>query len=662
MTIHLPKHRWVWNRLGLAPTADRREIRKAYAARLKAIDTDADPQAFIALREAWEAAQRLAAEAAGAQAYAEQIPQDTTDPAPAPAETGPVEAAAAPSPADVAVRAAEPEEAPAAAAPATVTITDLPPGAPAEPAAATDPAPEVVVTVLPPAPAAPLPSDPPPEVIVRPAPEAPPAAEPAAADYPEAALFARIEALLAGGPRPNEAERLRAATEALLAHPSLDRIRVAASVEDWLAEFIEDFHPRSDPALEAAGAHFGWAARQDDWKAPHFIRWAARRLNDLAFERRLVAARPRFAEVLALLRSDAVPPPAEQVRRIAPDVHDFADYARLHHPSSVEACSRAMLDWWNGYFEAQPAWQREWDSLRRMARGRTGIWSVEPAPRLWPGGWLWIGLLVAPFLFAWVLLKRGYPPALRFAGFAWLSVMVFLFLAWTPPPPEPGAAGPPPIAVSTPSYASALDDLEPVLDAALGSEGSYFGLNIRNKPLFDRLLARWEQARAADEDKQAFAAAIGQMIEQAFRDGIAAGDAALQRDYWRFHADRLQWLRGGADGAEACRAWLDGERRPVELPPALEARGRALVEQAVMSAPATPRPAAGTLDAFDIPPGLAETARQRLALDRRRFDRAARGRGSAELRCGARIAIIEAALALPPAERDAFLAEISSRL
>jgi hypothetical protein len=47
-----------WHALGIAPTSDRQAIRRAYAARLKAIDREHDIQAFLRLRAAFEAAMR----------------------------------------------------------------------------------------------------------------------------------------------------------------------------------------------------------------------------------------------------------------------------------------------------------------------------------------------------------------------------------------------------------------------------------------------------------------------------------------------------------------------------------------------------------------------------------------------------------------------------
>lgn len=51
----------IWATLGIGPTQDARAIRTAYSRQLKAIDADADPQAFIALREARDIALHLAA-------------------------------------------------------------------------------------------------------------------------------------------------------------------------------------------------------------------------------------------------------------------------------------------------------------------------------------------------------------------------------------------------------------------------------------------------------------------------------------------------------------------------------------------------------------------------------------------------------------------------
>lgn len=90
-----------WQRLGIAPTDDGDVIRRAYSRQLKAIDVDADPAGFIALREAFELARYLGAEAdeADAAPYDEAEIDDPAEIVPFPAA-----APATPEPQDLEAR------------------------------------------------------------------------------------------------------------------------------------------------------------------------------------------------------------------------------------------------------------------------------------------------------------------------------------------------------------------------------------------------------------------------------------------------------------------------------------------------------------------------------------------------------------------------------
>ena len=50
----------IWDVLGIAPTTNESEIRRAYARELKQRRPDKDPQGFQALREAFDSAKRYA--------------------------------------------------------------------------------------------------------------------------------------------------------------------------------------------------------------------------------------------------------------------------------------------------------------------------------------------------------------------------------------------------------------------------------------------------------------------------------------------------------------------------------------------------------------------------------------------------------------------------
>jgi hypothetical protein len=71
----------IWETLGIPVTSDKAKVRQAYAARLRSIDTAADPAAFIALRAAYERALEFCARAdAGPTRIAAAAPIKTSSP------------------------------------------------------------------------------------------------------------------------------------------------------------------------------------------------------------------------------------------------------------------------------------------------------------------------------------------------------------------------------------------------------------------------------------------------------------------------------------------------------------------------------------------------------------------------------------------------------
>lgn len=86
--------RWPWSELGLDGPAPEREVRRAYAARLKRLNPEEEPKAFEVLRRAYEAARSLAAAMNPPAAQ----PAVAQDPVPGhPPDPQPSEGAAAPS-------------------------------------------------------------------------------------------------------------------------------------------------------------------------------------------------------------------------------------------------------------------------------------------------------------------------------------------------------------------------------------------------------------------------------------------------------------------------------------------------------------------------------------------------------------------------------------
>src|SRR6516162_5965225 len=69
----------MWDELGIAPCEDPKAIRRAYAARLKLLDPDREPDAFARLRQAYERALDASRHGGPARAFAQQDASPTND-------------------------------------------------------------------------------------------------------------------------------------------------------------------------------------------------------------------------------------------------------------------------------------------------------------------------------------------------------------------------------------------------------------------------------------------------------------------------------------------------------------------------------------------------------------------------------------------------------
>jgi hypothetical protein len=207
--------RSIWATLGVPASSDIATIRKAYAEKLKLTNPEDDPDAFMELRAAYEAAMQRARNRKPPRKPASR------------AATAPV---------------FQPEKAPEAP-----QITPEP--ASNEPESALNQArtsPETTPKARP----------------SRPSPPDPEAATAAEQRQRDAAEFEALTAALRSAlkrPWGSANAELRAQTQALLAHRRLDDVTERARFELWFARLIGDHLPQSDPLIEPAMGAFGWA-------------------------------------------------------------------------------------------------------------------------------------------------------------------------------------------------------------------------------------------------------------------------------------------------------------------------------------------------------------------------------------------------------------------
>jgi hypothetical protein len=273
-----------WKKLGLDPSDDKRAIKRAYAAKLKAIDPDADPKAFLALRQALEIAQWEAEYGGEDDEYEEEE--------------------------DVFV-----------------------PDGPQWSAAADD---EDFGQV-----------DPRPESAPEPLPERLPVnATPMLAD--DVDLQQRIDGLIWQEDRAADGDAaLVEAMRRLLADPAMDQVDYASETEEWLARTMAYAMPQSDPVIPMVVAHFGWEARRMNVRETFGLAECAARADDLACLARLSAPSHRWHGAFELLRAPGPSRIGFFDRRKhKAAVVDLLTSLRTHNPGAEHALNAEHVAQW----------------------------------------------------------------------------------------------------------------------------------------------------------------------------------------------------------------------------------------------------------------------------------------------------------------------------
>lgn len=594
-----------WQVLELAETRDAAAIRRAYAARLKAMDIDRDVEGYARLRQARDAALNWARRAASAEAAgaATALPDSPEPPAPSDQERPPAGwLYGAPSVEDPQVSGkAEPG-----------LTTRLPSGGPEEAprldvtggvAAAQAPAERAIAVG--------------PDPFARPVLlglESPPDAVMPAWAHEQALYRLLLTDLPGGSDEKADLPPLEAWQEAMaLGHlkavlHNAETASVSAfdEIENWLANLLWDAWPRSAPLLEPAAAVFGWEQ-----------------------ERGQISERPAIAFLNARLRGlrfrEKVQDPAHPLHKAWKELTTPAQQGSRRGWFVKRADVEQLLDGVRRHF---PEIERHFDPWRVALWDRQGDDS---------GGQGWF--------------SKG-----RLAIFAVIFIVQIIRMAMDAGGSNDRRDAPVPPALSASEAAQDREVIGRAIRQVFGPEITLEGLQSLQPDLAALFSANRTVARSAGEDDAAYAAKVHDLVRERMLATALAEKGQLLADVQRLRARLLEAAQ--KLGPAECMAFIRTRRldRRAEVAPAILAAERKLavkmLDASQLGPPARQPPARAS-----IPGDLVDRVIAATGIPDRRVRAAMGGKGPDADQCAVTIALIEQTLAWkgPAAGRDAIL-------
>jgi len=612
------RHRDIWAVLGIARTSNVADIRGAYARQLRSFDVDADPQRFMTLRDARDAALRIARQqpALETDALSADQGETPTDDVPQDVEGADSLSFTPPPLPDAAQITAHLGEQPREG---TISVTvPLPPEADyrrdAAPVAA--PAGDGAATLPGPGGGAHL--------------------EPAILDggnqrgtiavaVPDVALAAQMDQhydavrrLLAphyGAPDErylgaDEEVLLAGHLDALLADPRLEQIAFREQAGAWFAEMAANSVPRSDSIVERLVATFGWAADRGRIDQPRDVARVLARRDSLVFFR---LVQEKKHPLNAAWRELVKPASAGSRRSFGVnrgDVQRLLKVVRENFPD-LESC----FDWYRVSL---------WETPGRVGRGG-GAW--RPA---YFGLILLLGVLRAAFS------GSDHSPPVT-----------------VPTPIGTFAGNGAPVEIKVDDKVS---DIAIALSGATGGMLTNDDVGKQNPKLAADLMTAWQAAHDRRDG-------LSDFLTSTRHDLIRRANATLRHASYDLAAESRQleldqFKATRAENPAACGALMDGGAMPPDVRTRFANRENALIRHALLESDGPGVAAAKKRGKFTVSSAVMKDAASRASLSRDDLSAALNGRGTPSRTCDARIGLLEAALALAPKDGLKLLREM----